>query len=182
MAKSIQLTQGMEAIVDDDVYEKLSKVKWFYNGSYASRQRYRHGSQRVLFMHNEILKTPEGKCCDHINRNKLDNRLENLRPVDKKQNSSNRAGISGTRSIYKGVSWHKKANKWIAKIKKNGINKHIGVFNNEQEAALVYNSMASILHGKYAFINEVNPQGKCPLDESLRKAIWYAEKLLEDYE
>ena len=57
---------------------------------------------------------------DHINFNKLDNRLENLRLATKGQNLTNMPKASGMTSRYKGVCWKKSNNCWTAQISHNG--------------------------------------------------------------
>jgi len=78
---------------------------------------------------------PEGMEIDHINGEKPDNRLENLRLACHKTNlrASRRPG--GGSSKYRGVSWHKQAKKWQASIKQNGKFTHLGYFKNEVSAA-----------------------------------------------
>lgn len=65
---------------------------------------------------------------DHINGVRADNRIENLRPVSRTENSHNVAvhRDSGTGLI--GISWYPRLNKWCARICVNGVRTHIGVF------------------------------------------------------
>ena len=73
---------------------------------------------------------------DHINDNKLDNRVENLQIVTSRFNTyKTKVKYS---SKYKGVSWHKKANKWTASIHINGKGVYLGIFNCELAASLAY--------------------------------------------
>ena len=65
---------------------------------------------------------------DHINRIKDDNRIENLRDVDQYENMRNTGNPSDNTSGIKGISWHKKANKWMARIAVNGKDKHLGLY------------------------------------------------------
>jgi len=73
---------------------------------------------------------------DHINDNKLDNRVENLQIV------TNRFNICKTQGKYsskfKGVVWHKQLNKWRSQIVINGKLKHLGVFKCELSASHAY--------------------------------------------
>jgi hypothetical protein len=71
---------------------------------------------------------------DHINRNKLDNRIENLRWATHSQNSSNRGKRQNSSSIYKGVSFYKPSNKWKSYITINNKQTHLGSFKTEIEA------------------------------------------------
>lgn len=73
---------------------------------------------------------------DHINENKLDNNINNLRIVTNRYNvHRNRDNYS---SKYKGVSLDKKTNKWLTQIQINGKRKRFGLFNTEYEAHLKY--------------------------------------------
>ena len=57
---------------------------------------------------------------DHINNNKLDNNIRNLRFVTHQENNMNRKLSSKNTSNFKGVSFSKQRNKWCAQIKING--------------------------------------------------------------
>lgn len=90
---------------------------------------------------------------DHMNGNRLDNRKMNLRLATRSQNLGNRKSISGK---YKGVSWHKKAQKWSAyiggSIKSRAINKkrHLGLFDTAEEASAAYMAAAREIYGEFA--------------------------------
>ena len=73
---------------------------------------------------------------DHINDDKLDNRLENLQIVSHRFNTYKTQGRHTSK--YKGVSLHKKLNKWVSNIMINGKSNHLGVFNCELAAAAAY--------------------------------------------
>lgn len=82
--------------------------------------------------------TPDGYnglIVDHIDNNPLNNRLYNLQLVTARHNvSKDRSGSSK----YTGVCWHKLKNKWISSITINGETKHLGYFDNEEEASEYY--------------------------------------------
>ena len=71
---------------------------------------------------------------DHINRNRLDNRIANLREVSHKQNQQNRSKPSNNTSGHPGVCWHKRDFKWQAQIKHNRKQIHLGFFATIEEA------------------------------------------------
>ena len=71
---------------------------------------------------------------DHINRKRSDNRIYNLREVTNKQNQQNRSTNSDNTSGHSGVSWYKPYNKWLARIKHNQKDIHLGYFENLEEA------------------------------------------------
>ena len=73
---------------------------------------------------------------DHINDDKKNNLVTNLQVVTNRFNSRKTQG-TGT-SMYKGVSWSKQCNKWLANIAVNGKNKYLGLFENEYDAHLAY--------------------------------------------
>jgi hypothetical protein len=73
---------------------------------------------------------------DHINDIKTDNRVENLQIVTQRENAYKTQG--NYTSQYKGVSWYKRSNKWIASIYINGKHNFLGYFTNEHEAHLTY--------------------------------------------
>jgi len=78
---------------------------------------------------------------DHINRNRMDNRLENLREATRAQNLANTSQRKNTASGVKGVSLRslrngRRPNKaWVASIMVNGVRKHLGNFLTLEEAA-----------------------------------------------
>jgi len=73
---------------------------------------------------------------DHINGDKLDNRIENLRLVSNRENCQNKESHRNGR--LQGCCFHKRGNKWLARIRINGKNIGLGFFNTEIEAHQVY--------------------------------------------
>ena len=71
---------------------------------------------------------------DHINRNKTDNRIANLRDVSQKQNGQNASKRSDNTSGHPGVYWHKRDSKWVAQITHNYKLIHLGYFSILEEA------------------------------------------------
>ena len=150
--KTINLTRGMVAIVDDQDYEWLSQFKWYYCpvGYAARRQNGKH-----IYMHRLIAGAKPGEYVDHINRNKLDNRRSNLRICTRQQNQHNQGPRRGT-SRYKGVSYRKDTGKYSAQIHFNGKKISLGSFATEDEAALAYNEAARKYHGEFAYQNKIS--------------------------
>ena len=71
---------------------------------------------------------------DHINRNRSDNRIANLREVTNKQNQQNRSKSSNNTSGHQGVHWDKRDSKWRARIRHNQKDIYLGLFENLEEA------------------------------------------------
>ena len=141
--KEIFLTQGQVALVDDIDYERLNCFKWcaqkdkntFYARRYLSKK---NGKSYMIQMHHEILGIPpKGLITDHRDGNGLNDQRENLRFVTYKQNNQNRKNQESS-SKYPGVCWYKTTNKWIANIRINGKQKHLGFFADELEAFEAY--------------------------------------------
>src|SRR5690606_13174711 len=76
---------------------------------------------------------------DHINGDRADNRLCNLRLATQAQNQQNvgkkETGWRPNSSGWKGVSWNKKSSKWQAEIRSNGQHRYLGMFDDIKEAA-----------------------------------------------
>ena len=99
---------------------------------------------------------------DHIDGNRSNNSISNLRIADKSTNGFNREKKHQSSSVFKGVLWSKKYNKWEAKINANKKRRHIGYFDCEQEAGHAYNKAAIELHGEYARLNPIGEKGGAP--------------------
>lgn len=84
---------------------------------------------------------------DHIDGNRMNNKIENLRAATSSQNNQNRKATSS--SGIKGVVWHKQSKKWIASICVNRKSVHLGSFISIEEAALVANKARQSAHGEF---------------------------------
>jgi len=151
--KRIPLTQGKEAIVDDQDYEWLVQWNWCMNGGYAGRR----ARPNFYYMHKEIatkrLGFPSELKADHINGNPLDNRRENLRSATQQMNGINAGLCSTNTSGFKGVAPEK--GQWSAQIHVMGHKKFLGYFDDKVEAAKVYNAAAKKHFGEFAWLNPI---------------------------
>ncbi|EJM6742893.1 HNH endonuclease [Escherichia coli] len=91
---------------------------------------------------------PEG-IIDHINGIKTDNRICNLRLATYSQNSMNSKINTLNKSGCKGVTWKKESRKWAAYGKLNGKKKHLGYFNELEDAKKAYCDFARKHHGEF---------------------------------
>ncbi len=107
-----------------------------------------HRAHRLawLYVHGEW---PAG-FIDHINCDKLDNRISNLRIANKSQNGMNRGPWKNGTSGYKGVTYDKNRRSWHAQIGFLNKNINIGNFPTAQMAADAYSEKAKQLHGEFA--------------------------------
>lgn len=108
-------------------------------------------TRQTVKMHQLLL--PDADLVDHENGNKLDNRRRNLRPCSHSENNSNRASRSDSSSRFKGVTWDKSRNKWMAAIAAHGKSKTIGRFDSEGDAARAYDAEARLAYGDFAKLN-----------------------------
>lgn len=148
--------KGRFLICSEESFEELNKYKWLLRkDGYVSA--YSLGSGRKgskVMIHRLVTNAPVGKVVDHINGDKLDNRIENLRICTQSQNLMNRKKTRGT-SKYKGVSWSKIVNKWVVHIRIDSKGHTLGYFIDEESAAKTYDTKAKELFGEFASLNFV---------------------------
>lgn len=150
--KTIQLTKGRVALVDDDDFEWLSQWKWCAlvtaNNVYAKR------SAKGILMHREIIARHglPSPSVDHANHDGLDNRKANLRACTHSENAGNKRKTSGT-SRFKGVHFESQTKRWRPEVKCNGRRFRGPRFDSEEAAASWYDKKACELFGDFALIN-----------------------------
>jgi hypothetical protein len=86
---------------------------------------------------------------DHIDGNKNNNCISNLRVATTRQNNWNRSTFKSNSSGFKGVSLHKETGKWRARIRSCGKYKSLGLFRSPIEAHTAYSKAAAELHGEF---------------------------------
>lgn len=141
---------GAEILVDDDKYHELIKYSWNNNKS-GYPVGYIDG--KCYSMHRYIINAHEDEIIDHINNNKSDNRLINLRKCNESSNNHNRTKKEGCLSKYIGVSYDKNRKKFRAYISKDKKNFNLGRYNTEEEAARAYDKKAVEMYGTFANTN-----------------------------
>ena len=104
-------------------------------------------AHRLVFLyHNGYL--PE--LIDHIDGNKLNNRIENLREASKQENCQNQKVRLTNSSGVKGVSWHKANKKWVVSVCKNYKSHYCGIFEDKELAELVAMEATNKLHKQFS--------------------------------
>jgi hypothetical protein len=160
--RTIPLTKGKVAIVDDADYEWLKQRKWHYHigkqgerfGYAASRNKKgQYPYRKLVMMNNVIMNPPKGYEVDHINHNRIDNRRCNLRICTPLENCKNKTKFI----TKKGVSHYKGAylynHRWASYISVNKKTIYLGRYPNEIEAAKAYDRAALKYFGEYAGTN-----------------------------
>ena len=146
MPRSIPLTKGQVALVDDCDYPFLIQWRWRVNSKgYAVRSFTVDGKEIVLNMHREIMQPPKGMVVDHIDHNRLNNVRANLRIITQQQNLMNRRLFRNNTTGFKGVTYRN--GRWHSRIEKDGIDIHLGLYEDIKTAALVYDCAAVWLFG-----------------------------------
>lgn len=87
---------------------------------------------------------------DHINQNKTDNRIGNLREASRAQNQANISHYRTNTTGARGVTWHKSAKAYQAGIKKHGRSFHLGLFKTVAEASEAYIRASKEIHGEFS--------------------------------
>ncbi len=165
--RTIPLTQGKRAIVDNIDYAYLTRWTWYFqkrkDGSgYAARTTGRP-SRKMVYMHMVVAlrkrkrKKLSGEV-DHQNRNKLDNRRRNIRTATRSQNNYNKQQQKNNTSGYIGVAIFKPCpGLWQAYINVDHKRVPLGYWKTKKTAARAYNRAARKYHGKFACLNPVKP-------------------------
>ena len=127
--RMIPLTQGQVSLVDDKDYEVLARFNWYANRTRTKFQDVFYvvhntprssGKRKLELMHRVVLARKlgrpiaDGKMCDHIDGNTLNNQRANLREVTSRMNASLRHDPRS--SIYIGVSLDGRDRKWETRI------------------------------------------------------------------
>lgn len=154
--KKIPLTQGKFALVDDADYLLVNQFKWYANlchGVWYARRNVVlvSGKKTCVALHRFLC--PEIPQIDHRNKNGLDNQRHNLRAATHRQNKANSRKQINCISQYKGVTWHKRHQKWYAQISAQGKVRFLGLHTSEVEAAKAYDSAARNIFGEFASPN-----------------------------
>ncbi len=160
--KTIPLTQGKFAIVDDDDYPELSRSKWYASysktGGWVVRREVRG---RQVKMSRILLRAPVGVQVDHANRDPFDNRRFNLRRCTPSQNSCNRRVRSDNPIGFKGIRWARRGFKHFRAdiTARPGVRIYLGRFLTLTEAVRAYNKAAIRYHGEFACLNQTENGG-----------------------
>jgi hypothetical protein len=87
---------------------------------------------------------------DHRNMDRSDNRWINIRAATHSENGRNRHKQANNKSGFKGVSWHKRAKKWVAQIGNGNGPKYLGLFDSPQTAYDAYRKESLKVFGDFA--------------------------------
>jgi hypothetical protein len=116
-----------------------------YHKTYVYGKFYK--THRVIFLyHHGYL--PE--FVDHIDGDKINNKIDNLRPTTKSQNAMNQKVRADNKSGTKGVRWHKRDKKWLVQLTVNSKTHSFGYFEEKELAELVAIEATNKLHKEFS--------------------------------
>lgn len=115
---------------------------------------WKNTKQTTLYLHrllaDAFILNPNNKpLIDHINGNKTDNSIENLRWCTVSENMHNRTINGNNTSGCKGVCFSKRTKKWLAQIKLNNKTISIGYYDKLEDAVLARKTKASQIFGVF---------------------------------
>lgn len=156
--RSIQLTKGLIALVDDVDFDLVSRWKWRAKKHRSNWIVYRSAQYRgvgyTVTMSRLIMKAPDGVLVDHWDGDGLNNQRHNLRFCTNQQNQHNQRHLrSDNTSGYKGVTFWRHRGIFNAQIYVNKVRKNLGYYPTAEEAAAAYDEAAKHYFGDFAATN-----------------------------
>ena len=144
--------KGGVVLVDADDIPALAPYRWrsvVCNRTRSGEYTYvvRGPANGMNFIHRFLTQAPDGLVVDHLNGDRLDNRKCNLRVCTHQQNMVNRKFPVNNTSGYRGVSWSARHGKWRAGIKRFGKTRHLGFFEDRQQASAAYERARAAIDG-----------------------------------
>lgn len=134
---------------DGELYWKPFKAGTIDGGGYVQtgiKGKYYKNHRLIFLIHHGYV--PD--CVDHIDGNKINNRIENLRPATKSENQYNKRLLRKTSSGIKGIVWRKDTKCWRVRINVDGKNFTVGNYQDLESAKEAMQEARSRLHKQFA--------------------------------
>lgn len=112
------------------------------------------GKKDRIYLHREVMNAPDGLEVDHMNRDKIDNRLSNLRLATRGENGKNISLKINNKSGMAGVRYDKATNKWQVRITVDRKIVHIGRYKSLEDA------MAARVNAELKYYGDFAPNRK----------------------
>lgn len=141
VVKNISKNRKLKQSVNAGGYKFVSLV----NNNGKRQNHLIHRLIAIQFIENLTNKL----CIDHINNDRTDNNIKNLRWCTSGENKQNASVSKNNTSGTKGIYWNKKANKWHVQIMINDKHINIGLFENKEDAILARKEKANELFGEF---------------------------------
>ena len=151
-------SKGEEFYFDLEDYDKIKDYCWYINcdGYVVTTINETHSAIKMHRIVMNILDSPK-ILVDHIYHNRNDNRKSQLRLVNNQQNQYNAVVAKDNTSGHKGVYWHKKHNKWEARISYNNKQIYLGLYDDIEDAIRVRQQAEIKYFGEYRYKENPNP-------------------------
>jgi hypothetical protein len=143
---------GKFSIIDNEDYQEACQYRWHLRSD--GKHVVAEICGKKVALHRFITKDYVSRDIDHIDGDGFNNCKSNLRGATRSQNNANqRKSDRPLTSRFKGVSYDKRRNRWIATIRVNYKNTHIGSFTDEIDAAMAYDAYARRYFREFARLN-----------------------------
>lgn len=149
-------------------------LKQSISNGYAIIRLWKNGKGKNYRVHRLIalafIPNPQNKpFIDHIDNNKTNNHIDNLRWCNNQENTWNRQLSSKNTSGFKGVNYYKPYKAWRAEMRVNGKAHHIGYYNNIEDAVKARCEYSIKIQGEFINKCELVSLKRIELDKELRE-------------
>lgn len=159
--RTIELTQGYEALVDDEDYDKVSHIIWYADvrpdGAVYARGNVKLscGRRTTVQLHRIIMDAPIGIQVDHRDRNGINCQKYNMRLCTDGENKRNATRLqTESGSGYRGVR-RLDSGRYTTRLNMDKVCVYNQSFDTIEEAIRAYNKIALMYHGEFATLNEI---------------------------
>lgn len=109
--------------------------------------------------------SPAGIDLDHVNGDRADNRIANLRSASSSENNRNKGKQPTNTTGFKGVHRNRRSGKFSASVNHLKVKYSLGMFDRAEDAARAYDAAVVRLHGEFARLNFPAPANAAPASE-----------------
>ena len=142
----VMLCEDKFFMCDIKDWENCNNIYWYLNNTGYARGVV--DGKSILF-HNYIIETGDDEEIDHIDGNRLNNTRTNLRVIKRIDNMKNKGKYINNTSGVTGVYYHKKLDKWEARIQADGISHYLGIYDNYEDAVSIRKNAEEKYFGKF---------------------------------
>lgn len=143
----LRLSRDYEALIDEADLPLLQGRRFY---AHQSRCGVYARNRALGFLHQLVCQAKPGLVVDHLNRNTLDCRRDNLRVAGFSHNMQNR-DMPASACGFRGVSCDR--GRWRARIQLDGGERSLGSYPTPEEAARAYDAAALTIYGPFAWTN-----------------------------
>ena len=144
-------------LISEEDFEKIHNKSWYIDtqGYINTSVPRNDGTTRSIpiKLYNYIMEPQKGNVIDHMNRNKLDNRRENLRECTKLENDRNKIQEVNKSPIFRGVRLTENGKKYRTRIKVMDKEINLGTYETKEEAINARLEAEKRYYGEFAASN-----------------------------